>query len=95
MRVYNIIGYALLVLHGVLSVLLAPAWLGPWAGLLVGTLYLIFIWFSAGVYLSDVMHMGIAHRALDYKEWFIGIYINPTTWSESSPPSPRVLRSRR
>ena len=40
--------------------------------------------------MSDVMHMGIAHKTLDYKEWFIksvvicynvaGIYINPTTW---------------
>jgi fatty-acid desaturase len=83
MRVYNIIGYALLVLHGVLSVLLAPARLGPWAGLLVGTLYLIFIWLSAGVYLSDVMHMGIAHRALDYKAWFIKaavVVYNTASW---------------
>jgi stearoyl-CoA desaturase (delta-9 desaturase) len=90
MRVYSVIGYALLVLHGLVSALLAPPSLGPWAGLLIGSLYLIFIWFSAGVYLADVMHMGIAHRALDYKEWFIksaavlyntaGIYVNPTTW---------------
>jgi fatty-acid desaturase len=90
MRVYNLSGYALLVLHASISILLAPSWLGPWLGLLVGSAYLFFIWFSAGVYLSDVMHMGIAHRALDYKEWFIklmivinntaGIYINPTTW---------------
>ncbi|HMD14620.1 MAG TPA: fatty acid desaturase, partial [Bacteroidota bacterium] len=41
-------------------------------------------------YLADVLHMGIAHRALDYKEWFIkavtvvnnffGIYVDPIAW---------------
>ena len=90
MRVYNMVGYSLIVLHAILSIVLAPAWLGPIGGFLIGSAYLLYIWFSAGVYLSDVMHMGIAHRALDYKDWFIkalaigynltGIYINPTTW---------------
>jgi stearoyl-CoA desaturase (delta-9 desaturase) len=52
--------------------------------------YLIVCWFFAGVYLSCVIHMGIAHRALDYKEWFVqglslvnnafGVYIAPGTW---------------
>lgn len=90
MRVYNFVGYSLLVLHALVSALFAPPFLGPWWGLLAGMLYLILIWFSAGVYLSDVVHMGIAHRALDYRPWFIktitianslvGIHINPTTW---------------
>jgi fatty-acid desaturase len=58
--------------------------------MIVGLGYLLFIWFFGSVYLSDVMHMGIAHRTLDYKGWFIkfivvfyntaGIYINPVSW---------------
>jgi len=90
MRVYNLVGYALLILHATLAVWFAPPVLGPWWGLIVGVLYLLFVWFLAGVYLSDVIHMGIAHGALDYKEWFVkgmtllnntvGIYVNPVTW---------------
>jgi stearoyl-CoA desaturase (delta-9 desaturase) len=59
-------------------------------GATVGFLYLVFIWFLGGLYLSDVMHMGVAHKTLAFKEWFIkvvtifnsmaGIYINPLTW---------------
>jgi len=53
-------------------------------------LYLVMIWFVGGVYLSDVLHMGIAHKTLSYKKWFVqfltllfstfGIYVNPTDW---------------
>jgi stearoyl-CoA desaturase (delta-9 desaturase) len=52
--------------------------------------YLLFVWFLAGVYLTDVIHMGVAHRTLDFKPGFtkfisvlfntVGIYINPTSW---------------
>ncbi len=49
----------------------APAHLGPWAGMLIGAAYFIFCWFLGGLYLADVLHLGIAHRSLDYKEWFI------------------------
>ncbi|HEV7238278.1 MAG TPA: hypothetical protein VGQ36_03485 [Thermoanaerobaculia bacterium] len=90
MRVYNLVGYGLLVLHAVVSAVFAPPAIGPWWGLLVGSGYLVFVWFSGGVYLSDVIHMGIAHRALNYKPWFIktlavaynltAIYVNPVTW---------------
>jgi fatty-acid desaturase len=90
MRVYNLVGYGLLVLHVGLSVVFAPPALGPWLGLLAGSTYLLFIWFSGGVYLSNVIHMGIAHRALNFKPWFVktlavaynltSIYINPVTW---------------
>lgn len=48
------------------------------------------MWFLAGVYLTDVIHMGVAHRALDFQPGFtkfisvlfntVGIYINPTSW---------------
>jgi stearoyl-CoA desaturase (delta-9 desaturase) len=90
LRIYNVIGYACLVLYAAASAWIAPAHLGAWAGLGVGLAYLVACWFFAGVYLSCVIHMGITHRALDYKEWFIksitlvnnafGVYINPVTW---------------
>jgi fatty-acid desaturase len=90
MRIYNVSGYSLIGIHLVTSGLAAPPRWGFLAGALGGLAYLIFIWFFGGLYLSDVMHMGIAHKTLDYKEWFIksvvicynvaGIYINPTTW---------------
>jgi sn-1 stearoyl-lipid 9-desaturase len=89
-RIYNAMGYACLVLYSAASMALAPAQMGPWAGLAVGLSYLIACWFFAGLYLSCVIHMGIAHRALDYKEWFIqsltlfnnglGVYIDPVSW---------------
>ena len=47
-------------------------------------------WFVGGLYLSSVIHMGITHGALAYKEWFVkgltvmnntfAIYVNPVTW---------------
>jgi sn-1 stearoyl-lipid 9-desaturase len=90
MKVYNVVGYACLLVYAAASALFAPAHLGPWVGLAVGMAYLIVCWFFAGVYLSCVIHMGIAHRALDYKEWFVqglslvnnafGVYIAPGTW---------------
>jgi sn-1 stearoyl-lipid 9-desaturase len=89
-KTYNAVGCATLAFHALVSALLAPQWLGPWRGLAVGFAYLAISWFVCGLYLSDVIHMGIAHRALDYKEWFIkavtllnnalGIYVNPVTW---------------
>ncbi len=69
MKIYNLAGIATLALQAVLSVALAPPWLGPWRGLAIGLGYLLISWFLAGLYLSDVIHMGITHRALDYKEW--------------------------
>jgi stearoyl-CoA desaturase (delta-9 desaturase) len=90
MKSYNAIGYSLIVLHVLAAAFTAPTKFGFLFGAAFGFLYLIFVWFLGGVYLSDVMHLGIAHRALDYKEWFIkaiavfnnvaGIYINPQTW---------------
>jgi fatty-acid desaturase len=90
MKIYNAVGYACLLLYAAASASLAPAHLGPWSGIAVGMAYLIVCWFFAGVYLSCVIHMGITHRALDYKEWFIqglslvnnafGVYVNPITW---------------
>ncbi len=90
MTIYNVAGYACLVMYGAASAYLAPPHLGPWAGLAVGMAYLVACWFVAGVYLSCVIHMGIAHRALNYKAWFVktltlvnntlGVYVDPVTW---------------
>ena len=40
--------------------------------------------------MADLLHLGIAHRSLDYKEWFIklvtvvnntfAIYVDPIAW---------------
>ena len=90
MKTYNLVGYAVLIVHAVVSAALAPPWMGPWLGIAIGCLYLVLVTFVGGIYLSDVIHMGITHGALDYRPWFIkavtllnntlGIYINPVTW---------------
>ena len=71
MRIYNVVGFATLALQVLISALLAPPWLGPWWGIAVGLGYLLISCFLGGLHLSDMIHLGIAHRALDYKEWFI------------------------
>ncbi len=90
MKIYNLTGYTLIAIHVLASGAAAPAGWGFVLGAAVGFLYLLFIWFLGGLYLSDVMHMGIAHKTLAFKEWFTklvtivnntaGIYINPITW---------------
>jgi fatty-acid desaturase len=89
-KIYNIIGYSIIALYVLACMYFAPAQLGPWTGLLIGGVYFIFCWFLAGLYLADVLHLGIAHRSLDYKEWFIkavtvtnntfGLYVDPVGW---------------
>lgn len=90
MRVYNASGYSVIAIHLLASGLAAPKQWGFLFGAAIGLLYLMFVWFFGGVYLTDVLHMGIAHKTLAYKKWFskfitlffnlTGIYINPTTW---------------
>ena len=90
MKIYSVTGYSLIAIHVLASGLAAPEHWGFVLGATVGFLYLVFIWFLGGLYLSDVMHMGVAHKTLAFKEWFIkvvtifnstaGIYINPLTW---------------
>jgi fatty-acid desaturase len=89
-RIYNVAGYSIIVVYALACMYWAPAAIGPWAGLLIGAVYFVACWFVGGLYLSAIIHMGIAHRALDYKEWFVkavtvvnntfGVYINPVTW---------------
>lgn len=90
MKIYNLIGYVLIVLTCLAGAVLAPAEWSPLAGAAVALVYLLLIWFFGGLYLSDIIHMGIAHKTLDYRPAFIkliaivwnlaGIYINPVTW---------------
>jgi hypothetical protein len=92
-KIYNLTGYLIIVLYMLACMYFAPAHLGPWVGLLIGGVYFIFCWFSGGLYLADVLHLGIAHRSLDYKEWFIkavtvvnnvfGLYVEPNRLGES------------
>src|SRR5262249_805774 len=90
MKIYNVYGYLIILLYLLACIYAAPAHWGPWTGLWIGGLYFIFCWFLAGLYLADILHMGIAHRALDYREWFtkavtitnniFGIYVDPIAW---------------
>ena len=90
MKIYNLIGYALIIGYVLACAATAPAHLGLWLSLLIGATYFTFFWFLAGVYLADVLHLGIAHRALNFKPWFIkwitvinnlfGVYVGPTAW---------------
>ena len=90
MKIYNAIGYAIILIYALACGWFAPPHLGPWAGLASGAAYFVACWFIGGLYLSCVIHLGVAHRSLDYKGWFIkaitvvnntfGVYINPITW---------------
>jgi sn-1 stearoyl-lipid 9-desaturase len=90
MKGYNVVGYTIILAYALACMYFAPAHIGPWMGLLIGAAYFVICWFIGGLYLSSVIHMGIAHRALDYKEWFVktitvvnntfGVYVNPVTW---------------
>lgn len=90
MKIYNVYGYLIILCYVLACMYSAPARLGPWGGLFLGGVYFVFCWFLGGLYLSDVLHLGIAHRSLDYKEWFIkavavvsntfAIYVNPISW---------------
>ena len=90
MKIYNVLGFATLALQLLISATLAPEALGPYWGMAVGFGYLLLSWFMGGLYLSDMIHLGIAHRALDYKDWFIKtvtlvnnaffVYVDPVSW---------------
>jgi stearoyl-CoA desaturase (delta-9 desaturase) len=90
MRIYNVAGYALILVYALACMAAAPPAIGPWGGLAIAAAYFLVTWFIGGVYLSCVIHMGIAHRALDYKPWFIKtitvvnnlffVYIDPVGW---------------
>jgi len=90
MKIYNLTGYLIIVSYFLACAYFAPGHLGLWPALLIGGAYFFFCWFLGGLYLADVLHLGIAHRSLDYKPWFVkavavvnntfAIYVNPVTW---------------
>lgn len=90
MKIYNVIGYLIIFSYVLACMYSAPAHFGPWRGMFIGGVYFIFCWFLGGLYLADVLHLGIAHRSLDYKEWFIkvvtvvnnsfALYVDPIAW---------------
>lgn len=90
MKIYNATGYLIILFYLLACAYSAPAPMGPWTALFIGAGYFVFCWFLGGLYLADVLHLGIAHRSLDYKEWFVkavtivnntfAIYVNPITW---------------
>jgi len=89
-KIYNLVGYSIVLVYIAGCLALAPPHLGPAWGLLIGAGYFIVFWFLCGLYLADVLHLGVAHRALDYQEWFIkavvlannffGLYVDPIGW---------------
>lgn len=91
MKLYNALGYALILAYFAACAATAPAGLGIGGAMAVAAAYFLVTWFVGGVYLSCVIHMGIAHRALDYQPWFVKaitvvnnalfVYINPVTWT--------------
>ncbi len=90
MKIYNLIGYFIFTLYGLACVFFAPEAIGPLGALAIGAVYFIFFWLLAGVYLADILHLGIAHRSLNFKPWFIksvtiannvfGVYVSPIEW---------------
>src|SRR6266850_151447 len=90
MKIYNLTGYLIILSYMLACMFSAPPHLGPWIGMLIGGVYFVFCWFFGGLYLADVLHLGIAHRSLDYKEWFMkavtignntfAIYVDPIAW---------------
>jgi fatty-acid desaturase len=89
-KIYSAWGYLVILSYFLACIFAAPAQMSHWTALAISGSYFLFCWFLGGLYLADVLHLGIAHRALDYQEWFIkavtvvnntfAIYVNPITW---------------
>lgn len=90
MKSYNLVGYAVIFLNVLAAGYFAPPGWGFLLGATVGLSYLLLLWFIGGVYASNVLHLGIAHKAFCFKDWFVkfitvfysmvGIYVDPTGW---------------
>lgn len=57
-KIYNFIGYLVILLYMLACMYSAPARIGPWGGLLIGGAYFSFCRFMGGLYLADVLHLG-------------------------------------
>jgi stearoyl-CoA desaturase (delta-9 desaturase) len=90
MKIYNVYGYLIIVAYLAAGVASAPNSMKPGTAFLIAATYFIFCWFLGGLYLADVLHLGIAHRSLDFQEWFMkvvtlvtnvfAIYVDPIAW---------------
>ena len=90
MKSYCVIGWSLIAAHIAAAAAFAPEGWSASAGALLGAFYLGFIWLVSGLYVAHILHMGIAHRAIEFKIWFIdtisvvnavaGIYVDPRAW---------------
>lgn len=91
MRVHIWIGYLVVVAAILAGTFLFPYHGQPLESLGITLAYYALVWFLAGIYLGDVVHLGLAHRAMDVKPWFlylvmvlnntVGCYLNLVTWS--------------
>jgi hypothetical protein len=58
MKNYNLVGYTIIFAYALACIYFAPPNIGPWTGLLIGAAYFVICWFTGGLYLSSVIHMG-------------------------------------
>ncbi len=96
MKSYNAVGYAIVAVYASACMVFAPTGSGSLLGLAIGALYFIVFWYLAGVYLADVLHLGIAHRSLNYADWFtktvtivnnlFEVYVDSDRQGEPAPP---------
>jgi stearoyl-CoA desaturase (delta-9 desaturase) len=90
-RHYIVIGYLVTGVAIAAGALLFPFHDSPLASLGLTVGYYALVWMLAGLYLANVVHLGLAHRAVDVKPWFLyailianhtlGCYLNLITWS--------------
>ena len=90
LRIYNLAGYVVLLIYLGACALIWPLHGNPWLGVGVGFAYLMVVWLLGGLYIGDTLHLGLAHRSLDVKPWFIhtitiaanvaGVYMDPLGW---------------
>jgi stearoyl-CoA desaturase (delta-9 desaturase) len=91
MRIYNLAAYVTMIVYCAAAAFIAPPGGNPLLGLAIGLAYFISVWFLMGIYLGDVVHLGIAHRSLEVRPRFVqiisvlanlfGVYLNPITWT--------------
>lgn len=90
-RIYNVAGYMVMLTYFAAATFIHPLDGDYVYSFIVSFVYFMVVWLTMGFYLGDVVHLGLAHRSLDVKPWFlyfvsyaantIGIYLNPVTWS--------------
>jgi fatty-acid desaturase len=90
MKSYSAIGYSLIALHIAAAEAAAPDAWKPLSGAAAAVVYLLFTWAISGLYVAHILHMGLAHRALEFKGWFLksvtvlscfaAIYVDPRAW---------------